>query len=233
MKLEIPKMVIKSDFKDYYDGVSRYDEDRSLMYIRKSTEKELTSPIESGLPFFADEFAKYQRGYRDLILGVESVVFGIGGKVFPCIRFNNFLFTEMDSLCSYFESNYEIDLAKRSSVPWVKRKYSLPEFFETRNSTAFEAIFEKWNVPVLKFTHSKNYTWRGGSYEKNTMSLNPVLSGSGFEKIQNPHEVYDSVYRWLANRNNPGRPIPEMPNDIKIQQAGFDLKKSFRKEKSS
>ncbi len=61
---------------------------------------------------------------------------------------------------------------------------------------------------------------------------NPKLENLGFAKVLPPHLAYNALQRYVYNQTNPEKPIPEMSNDLKIHQAGFDLKKSFRREKS-
>jgi len=61
--------------------------------------------------------------------------------------------------------------------------------------------------------------------------ISPRLEGTGFESVLPPTEAYMLLYKFLCNQNRPERPIPEMPNDIKIEQHGFDLRQSFRKQK--
>lgn len=52
----------------------------------------------------------------------------------------------------------------------------------------------------------------------------PLSNFSNFSLTN--EEIYTEVYNWLLKCNEP-KPV-EVANDVKIQQAGFDLKTSFR-----
>jgi hypothetical protein len=63
------------------------------------------------------------------------------------------------------------------------------------------------------------------------ITRSPKLMGTGFESIVPPTEAYMLLYKYLCNQARPERKIPEMSNNIKIEQHGFDLKHSFRSSK--
>jgi hypothetical protein len=47
-----------------------------------------------------------------------------------------------------------------------------------------------------------------------------------------PSLAWNNLANFVGNVARPARPIPEMSNEIKIEQAGFNLKTSFRKKKT-
>lgn len=57
----------------------------------------------------------------------------------------------------------------------------------------------------------------------------PTLKDIGFNRVLPPQEAYNEIYKWLCTSGRPDPVIPTMSNDIKIEQAGFDVKQSFRK----
>ena len=64
--------------------------------------------------------------------------------------------------------------------------------------------------------------------KEQTLTLNPRLSSLCFQKVKDPYSTYLELERYLSNKANPMKPIPEMPDTVKIQSHGFD-EKSFRK----
>lgn len=88
----------------------------------------------------------------------------------------------------------------------------------------------KDNIPVLKNVAIGMvlYDREGWTiYDNFSFSMIPQHNLWSSFKL---HDVYQEIYRFLANKAV-NTELPQVANDVRIQQHGFDLKKSFRKRK--
>lgn len=82
-------------------------------------------------------------------------------------------------------------------------------------------LFEKFG-PIFKLSRFRPY----GRWQ---IELMPRL-GEWFGKILPPDQAYQNLRSYLSNIALAAKPVPVMSNDIKIHQAGFDIRSSFRAE---
>jgi hypothetical protein len=61
--------------------------------------------------------------------------------------------------------------------------------------------------------------------------INPCLKDLNIQKLWSQNLVWGEIYKTLCQKSSDPI-VPEMPNDIKIEQHGFNLKTSFRKPKA-
>ena len=62
---------------------------------------------------------------------------------------------------------------------------------------------------------------------------NPCLRVYQFFKIMDAYTCFQEIAMFMSNMANPEKPIPQISNNDMIQAKGFDLKYSFRKDKST
>jgi hypothetical protein len=110
---------------------------------------------------------------------------------------------------------------RKNTYDWCycHRKHNFSDFFNLpRHSAKVDALFLR--APV----------WICGSDE---ITFNPRLASTGFQKIFDVQQAYQTLRVWLCNQAAPNKPIPEVSNADMIVAKGFDLKSSFRKPKDS
>lgn len=106
---------------------------------------------------------------------------------------------------------------------WTRRK-SWVEFFEECKAIEekHEDLFEKLKAPIFQYGIRDN-NW--------TVTVNPFLKPLEFYRLFPGYQAYQELVMYLGNLANPEKPTPQMPDELKAEQHGYD-KFSFRKEKS-
>lgn len=202
-------MKIISGHKDYMDGICKTDGDYDTLWIRKTEEKEINIKTVLSKNFNADIF-----WWADIV--------GFAGELYPCRRFCNSINGLEEA--SKYNAWHDFNRINYDIKSWPKRGwfwYKSSDFIPLINHEPFKNLLFETYGPCF-FIHTNG----------TKVVLNPRLESLGMAKVLPPQQAYMNIYRYLCNQKNPERPIPEMSNDIKVEQAGFDLKTSFRKEKS-
>lgn len=216
-------MRIISDFRDYYDCVQKYDQERSLIFIRNSQEPIKTdvskTPLnDSQLGWYGNFFHK-----------IEYSVLGFAGEIYPhitlSIRHRDTRITE--HFCLTFEDvEYIIssEMTKTYIKTWPKSlvKRILKKFFYINEG--FKQFFEEGRVPIWLISGSQPH--------KFTIELNPCLNELQFFRIVNTTQCYQYLSTYLNNVAQSEPKIPALSNDDMILSKGHDLKTSFRKPSS-
>ena len=217
-------MIIESQFKDYYDYFARQYPDKKTVY------KRVTSTIESKafpeLQKFYNDHTFDHTGHAQLsklanIGGVSVLV--VGGRVFPFKKW----FTESKGYYLDFKDPYsEVRKArkKNSSSAYLFR-FSKSTFGElqcgSRNDQAAD-LCRQLGAPAFLVNAESTYNRTRYRYET-LVELNPIL-----KDISPPCTTFE-VYQWIMEILQSVEPvIPEQTNKDKIEQHGYDLKRSFR-----
>lgn len=207
-------MRIKSSFKDYYDGLQSLSTDPDTVFIRKNTTEE-----------DRDRRSEYtEHAFSNCIVNV----IGFCGKLYP------YFYNPKENTISYDVEDYrrackEIVSKKRKYRGWYSggtQKSLIDRLLQDDHSE----LFEKYG-PIFVIKHRCSGSPCSGYFSKEQVIISPKLSNYLFGKCIPPHEAYNELYKYIAINGRNTKPIPEMSNDVKIHQAGFDLKTSFRKEK--
>lgn len=85
-----------------------------------------------------------------------------------------------------------------------------------------------YNEPIILFEYVdyiRDYEFRG-SYRVYKRTYSPNLSQMGI--YVDPDIVWQSLVDFLSRKRSENEIIPEIPNEIKIEEHGFDVKTSFR-----
>jgi len=206
-------MRIKSPFRDYYDGVGQNGIDHEILYLRKTVKVGLGCPPSIYDGVLSNLIFPYSIPVRSKLgecFPVTYQFWRIGAQLFRSIKVDNKIFFARSRLK---EAGWNLG--------YVGSMFDRKDFFDQDYS--LPAITE----PVYLIESSQSSKW---PYTP-TLTLNPNLSQYNFGAVLPPTDAWQAIYTYLCNQARPERPIPEMSNDIKVSLAGFDVKKSFRKEK--
>lgn len=219
-------MRIKSDFKDYYDGLLANDEDRESLYLRRRQEieskdlKDVYLPAMS-IPQHYDEvkYFSYTIGFCGKLYGMVIVQFNVRDK-----RVEQRLMSIED--CRDFLSKH---------FPYTNIRHNgLVNFFESieRNKDSHGDLFNKYGSPCFVYEVTDKINAKENLFGlRYHLVINPKLAAYNFQKLFPPYQAYQEIRMWLSNLTSPERPIPPISNEDMIQAKGFDLRTSFRKEK--
>jgi len=219
-------MRIKSDFKDYYDGLLAHDEDRETLYLRRRQEiesKHLTGVYLPTMPipqYYDDiKYFSYTIGFCGKLYGMVIAQLDIRGK-----RIEQRLLSIEE--CKAFLSKY----VPNSNTRWN----GMINFFESieRHKESHGNLFNKYRAPCFVYEVTDRINTKENLFGmRYHLVINPKLAAYNFQKIFPPYQAYQEVRMWLSNLTSPERPIPPISNEDMIEAKGFDLKSSFRKEK--
>lgn len=241
--------------KDYYDGVQGMGQDMGLTYIR-TPKKERFNPenswVKSDLPHWP--FPRFRGLYWRPGLGVQDIVIGFCGKIYPCLRVWNLSRPGSDSVFvndlksfddavlglgfsdpeveTYMESRWvkatrqwQKRLAGRGTFPFRK---DVERFFGPegyqREADKHAKLFEDHLSPVFVATCQE-----GWGSEGKVIEYNALLRPYDFMRVFDPYSAYQEISMYLGNMAFPNRPIPHVSDEDMAAAKGFD-KFSFRKD---
>lgn len=208
-------MVIKSNFKDYYDGQKRHDQEAEPVVIRQGNQT-----VE-----------ECQNIFPKVFYNTPWIAIGFAGMIYPAMlrKYTERLWVPRDD---YFrdETIFEnIWTPERAKEVWPSTR---TDYMTGKNK--IDLFFEEWTRPQLCDELTKLYGGIFKIYPENGRRYvvrNPRLDGTGIQRVLPAHIAWHNLYRWACNQQRPEKPIPVMSNEVKIQQAGFDLRSSFRGDK--
>jgi len=215
-------MKLHTDFQDYYDTAVGFGVDNNVHFNRFSKEVEIQIKSQANLP-----------NYRNVGL------LGFCGKIYPFVemkKYNRRYDEEYDLegfkvLEVYFA--YSFEDFKNKKLEWSdysdvseyfdhSREVKLKQFFIDWNYQS-DAVFLEYKVPIwtMKFDSGSNFNGL----------LNPKLKDYGFERIKDSLTAFQEISMYLSNILVEQKETAIIEDKFRIEQHGFDLKKSFRKEK--
>lgn len=227
-------MRIISDFKDYYDSVQSLGQDRSLIYYRKTKE------------VFSDAFPWIGSSHYLSSINYESFIIGFCGKIYPLIKISHvyqidpkvkydeticYNLEEIDNLIKTHYRDKQIAgyLSKKRSDMYRNywslgcRQQNFKEFFDKceEKKERYKEYFLEHPVFVVKNRDRHRY-----------IEYNACLKDFNFVRQVDVFTAYQQIQMHISNIAVPQKPIPEISNSDMIEAKGFDLKFSFRKDKS-
>lgn len=213
-------MKLHTDFHDYYDNAVGYGIDDNVHYNRFT--KKLEIVIKSQFDFPNNN---------------NAGLLGFCGRIYPFIRLRKFN-KQNDE---YYSDDYKVvetyyaysfEEYKIKDSEWVRysdnyyyqdhsRETKLKQFFIDWNYQS-DDIFLEYKVPLwtIKLDRSQN-----------NGLLNPKLKDFGFDRIKDSFTAFQEISMYLSNILVEQKEVAKIEDKFKIEQHGFDLKKSFRKEK--
>lgn len=232
-------MRIISDFKDYYDCIQKYDQDRETIFLRQEGGVKAVNPFKA--------YSVHLDGHCDVN------IIGFCGKVYPSIRVAWQVYNKRTNSYDLFEEfAYNIDqmdqILKDPHLVKVSKQYyaavkkhrrwwnsmyfhgiynrkDLIEFFEYFHKEVNkqpQKLFQLLDVPIFVYpcTNSREIS----------VTTNPNLSKYQFFKLFDVNMAYQELVKWHNNKAYPDRPIPKLDDVTLAESKGFD-KYSFRKDK--
>lgn len=214
-------MRLHTNFHDYYDTAVGYGVDENVHYNRFTKETGINIEPHFDLPIY--------RG---------AGLLGFCGEIYPLVELRKFS-------RRYDESGYRdyklLEVYHAYSFKEFDGKYSewidyidFPEYFDHSRKVKLKQFFNDWSYKSDKiFLQYKVPIWTidfNSGYEKNGL-LNPKLKDFGFERIKDSFSAFQEISMYLANILIEQKETAEIEDKFRIEQHGFDLKKSFRKDK--
>lgn len=225
-------------------------QDQSLVYQRhKKTEKLLSFPffnignnssnsifdIRSHTIGFCGKIYPVIELNRNKIYGKEKYYNKKESKVKYC-----YTLEDVDAFVKEYYSEEYIEKffnAKKNvfrDIFWKDSRENFASFFnrakerkqqvEEKSKKHFENMCPVFTAYYDQILDSKRNVIQYGQ-----ITYHDSLKQLEFFRVFDPFQAFQEINMWLANQAVPMKPIPEMPNDVKIEAAGFDKKISFRK----
>jgi len=247
-------MLIISKFKDYYDGVvGTTGIDKSIIYNRDSKEfirkdkdypkflinsyflrkKTDVNPIVDLTPYHNPPLKK------DILYQTyKYFVIGFCGK-----QYIGFKFFYEDKNTINNSIKYDIVYGYDNIISYLdmtKKLYHNNNNFEEKYNKIIDLntinIFREYNTPTFIYIDSIGYYTIGKNkidHQSEKFIINPILKDYEFYKVLDVYQTFQEINMFLGGvLGNNEKDIVEVDNKTKILKYGFDLKTSFRKDKS-
>jgi hypothetical protein len=200
------------------------------------SEEETTPPV----PLLRSRYWSWHK------LRPDSFIIGFCGKLYPGLRIPTYCTDDYKEVICYspeeaakwVEANlkarditeYRAPVPKRHS--WKHKaaatRGAIEEFFAKvlAEQNKHEAVFEKYEAPILMFHNEGSRLVKNASVE-----VNPCLTLVEFYRILDPYTAYQELAMYLGKQAQPEKQIPDVPDKVMVGAKGFD-KWSFRKPPS-
>lgn len=218
-------MRLHTDFHDYYDHAVGYGIDDRVHYNRFTEEVKIRVKSQFDFP-----------RYRNVGL------LGFCGTIHPFIELKKFSRKYDPEYDFAYESEaYEIaELFYAFSLEEYKEKETEWEeysddfgYYDHREQIKLKQFFIDWHFQSDEiFLEYKIPTWIARlERNENVGIINPKLKDYGFERIKDSFTAFQEISMYLSNILVEQKETAVVEDKFRIEQHGFDLKKSFRKEK--
>lgn len=251
-------MKIISKFKDYYDGVGRFNYgtiERDDMYIRKTkafckNNGDDLACIYDRLSFF-DFRTKFARNYytRDGWISLIQVIFcgkaytiaivpNLGKKLLdldkqPVLYLTSFKQVEEFVNKYQVKGKYDDDVTLERTRGWLSRGTSIKDSWNTFKDEDALAINLEYKSPVVIFSKSgyvSNRYEEDLKHNQYVAVVNPVLSEIHFQKHVDTYTAYQELSMFVGSvLTSSDDAMINISDKDRIQQHGFD-KWTFRKQ---
>lgn len=214
-------MKLHTDFRDYYDAAVGYGVDDKVHYNRfaKEAEIRLRSPFD--FPSFEN-----------------AGLLGFCGAIYPFIEIRKY--NHRTGCYDYDSENLEVverffaysfEEYKRRMDEWVN--YTDAVYIDHSRRLKLKHFFIDWNYQDdAPFIEHKVPVWAVKlSRPSNLGLLNPRLKDYGFDRLKDAYAAFQEISVYLANILVEQKETAKIEDKFRIEQHGFDSKKSFRKEK--
>jgi len=222
-------MRIISRWKDYYDSIQKFGQDRSLVYVRdkKRVEKAYC------FPGFNKNFSFGP--------SPDQYIIGFCGKIYPVIIFYTttdnkaikHVCYKLEDIDKFVESNY-----KEAEFEEYKKKWKRGQFPKKWPKHLNQSSFNKFFVMCkdVQDTYTelfiKNYAPLFVAYadrHENYIEYNACLKEFEFYRMFDPYQAFQEISMYLGAIAVPQKPLPIIDDTTMSEIKGFD-KYSFRKE---
>ncbi len=211
-------MRIISDGKDYYDCVQSFGQDMTLAYVRNPEEIYLKQ----------GEW-KFPSLVGSIPLWGSTCVIGFCGNIYPMIQMCTgegtvkcFSLEDVDTFlqCTLKKKEWEKYITKSKYKFWKCNREKAFEFFEKckKLKSSFKQMFDDKQCPV--FVAEQSWSTR-------TITYNPLLRHYEFFRVFDTYTAFQEIAMFLSNYAVPQKPMPVIPNELKLRSKGF-TDQSFR-----
>ena len=208
-------MKLHTDFHDYYDTAVGYGVDDKVHYNRFTEEIEKTT--------------KWKKDFPRLYGDVKPLILGFCGEIYPLAEIEK-RDPEYKLIDTFIAYTYEELTAKRAEWRNSRRTYYHED---NQMKLGTKRFFEEWRMRDDEiFLENKVPVWlsRLQSWNK-TLVLSPKLKTYEFFRVRDAHAAFQEISMYLANILVEQKETAPIEDKYRIEQHGFDLKTSFRKEK--
>lgn len=247
-------MRIISKFHDYYDGVQNYGgNDKSIIFKRLREEKEITNLNEfkcndtiGGLLCRHRYFQCYYNG-RKISVNQDFNIIGFAGRLYSVSQVyyysyvDNGKYSRIVPMTAY---NYDEYISKMKKFIEIKKgrrskknnsryteRFDMKKFFIFDNDkfeNQYDDIFVKYNTPIFSIS---DIDYRGDSI-RYLLIINPDLEYYHFYKMFDAFSAFQEIEMYTNSALVAEKSLPNIPQEYRFEEKGFDNKISFRKEKS-
>ena len=216
-------MKLHTDFHDYYDFAVGYGIDEKVHYNRYTKEIEIDINIKADFP----------PGW------LEAYLLGFCGNIYPVIKLDRLNRSVYD--CEYDYGDFEVleTFYAYSLAEAEDKKRAWEEFCDgfnysnDRELLRIKQFFVDWSFQNDEiFLELKAPCWIIKlDRNQKTGFINPKLKDLGFERVKDSFTAFQEISVYLSNILLEQKETATVEDKFRIEQHGFDLKKSFRKEK--
>lgn len=216
-------MRLHTNFRDYYDNAVGYGIDENVHYNRFTKEVEINIKPKADFPPAA----------------LETYLLGFCGKIYPLIKLEKLNKSVYD--CDYGGNDskiietfyaYSFEEGEGKSRQWEEFSRGF-EYINDRERLRVKQFYIDWSFQNDElFIEHKTPAWII-SLDRNqkTGLVNPRLKDYEFERIKDSFTAFQEISMYLSNILVEQKETAAVEDKFRIEQHGFDLKKSFRKEK--
>jgi hypothetical protein len=215
-------MRLHTDFHDYYDNAVGYGIDENVHYNRFT--KEVEFHIKSQF-----DFPRHR----------NTGLLGFCGKIYPFIEVKKFDRKYDDEYASddykiveYFHA-YNLEEYQIKESDWADYSDDFGGYYDHWGDIKLKQFFVDWNYQSDGiFLEYKVPIWVAKLDESKGL-INPKLKDYGFDRIKDSFTAFQEISMYLSNILVEQKEVAVIEDKYRIEQHGFDLKTSFRKEKKS
>lgn len=224
-------MLISSKFHDFYDTITSFGVDKTVVYHRLQSEikwknKDLSVPHSEKVEWKA----------KGVTYEVNKYLIGFCGKIYPVVEFRlevvkggyrSQFFYDAESVQEFLSKRgikqSETRFFWRESY-YVTSESSLKNWFNATNWSGLTELFQEHKVPVFvlgRFDERKM---------NNTVILNPNLKSYQFFKVQDAVTAFQNIYMFVSGVLGMPEKVTVKLNDKDLaEKKGHGGKYSFRR----
>jgi hypothetical protein len=211
-------MRLHSDFHDYYDHAIGYGVDERVHYNRYQKPASINLKSHLNRP-----------SHRN------SGLMGFCGKTYPFIELHRYdrNFAEEDNWGEYSIVETRFAFSEQEYLDTEKERSDFRDEFHSYLYSIDLEIRQYFNEWILNsdetFLEHRVPVWSAKFYtEEPNAILNPRLKDYAFEKLREPFTAFQDISMYLANIRVEQKHVDFVDDKHRIEQHGFDLKRSFR-----
>lgn len=214
-------MLIVSKFHDYYDTITAYGIDKTVVYNRALKQRALTKIEDELLPIYFGRWSGRGEAHLRII--------GFCGELYPVVYVQGkkrkvFCYTAKSAIETMEEEIKEVpDQKVWGSLLRLDSKLGIRACFDMAPYAGFKKIFQEEKAPVFIIGNKL-------SKKNESLIVNPCLKAWGFEHMVPPIEAFQKIYQFISGVL--GTPAPEtvtIDDKHKAIAHGHDDPYSFRK----